>query len=323
MKKRIYKGLGILLAAGLCLFGCAGTAETVETTSESAETTAAQAQSTESKEDDGLAKEAEWYPVTINGHEFMTNGYIVQEPECTIDITTSTFSDFGDTFTEEYPVTKDTYLLMEGTEYQMEVHHIASENDGPVIYVVAGVHGDERAGWFTGLLLRDATISSGELYVLAPANAKGSANLTRYVEDKQDMNRSFPGDPEGNAAEQVANAIYSDIAEKEPEFLFDLHEAIVYTEGRDCLGSTLIFTDLKGMEDMFFDMIFATEMGDLCSGPFGYNGPGPEGSINASVTRGLGIPTITVETFRGYDITQRVSDQLQIVEYVLEYKGMR
>lgn len=286
-------------------------------TAQSPETEAGAAGTSEAAADD-----AEWYEVEINGDTFLTDGYLVQEPECTIDIESADFSDFGEHFTEEFPVTVDTYKLMEGTEYEMGVYHIAAENPGETVYVVAGVHGDERAGWFAGKLLRNATISSGELYVLAPANAKGAKELKRYV-DEDDMNRCFPGNADGTPGERVAAAIYGDIEEKNPDFLFDLHEAIIYTEGRDFLGSSLIFTDLEKMGDMFFDLLFATQDGEICSGPFGYNGPGPIGSINNTVTTNLGIPTITVETFRGFEIQKRVSDQLDIVEYVLSYKGMR
>lgn len=322
--------LPLFLGVSLCLTACGQTAKdassgteapqesTAETEAEnSAETEVLETEVTETK-----SAEKEWYEVEINGNTFLTDGYLVQEPECTVDIDSVDFSDFGEHFTEEYPVSVDTYKLMEGTDYEMEVYHISSENPGEVVYIVAGVHGDERAGWFAGRLLQDATISSGELYVLAPANAKGARELKRYV-DEDDMNRCFPGDPNGTPGEQVANAIFTDIADKNPGFLFDLHEAIIYTEGRDFLGSSLIFTDLEKMGDMFFDLLFATQDGELCSGPFGYNGPGPVGSINNTVTTELGIPSITVETFRGFEIHQRVSDQLDIVEYVLAYKEMR
>ena len=36
----------------------------------------------------------------------------------------------------------------------------------------------------------------------------------------------------------------------------------------------------------------------------------------------LGIPTITVETYRGYELERRIGDQLDIVEYVLRYYGL-
>lgn len=271
---------------------------------------------------DSSETEEDWHEVEINGQKFLTDGYLVQEPPCDIVIDQMTFSDFGDTFSETYPVSVDTYKLMEGTEYEMEVSHIQSDTPGPVIYLVGGVHGDERAGYYAGQLMKGATISCGELYVLAPVNVTGAAELNRYV-GEEDLNRSFPGNAEGSPAEQIAAAVFSDISSKSPEFLLDLHEAIIYTEGRDFLGSTLIFTDLSQMGDLYFDLLFATQDGTICSQPFAESGPGPEGSINHEVTMELGIPSVTVETFRGFDIRNRVSDQLEIVEYVLEYKGMR
>lgn len=265
----------------------------------------------------------EWQRITIGGEEMLWNGYLVQEPACDLDIDTMCFADFGSFFAEEYPVSVETYLLSEGEITEATVYHIASEQPGKTVYIVAGVHGDERAAWFAGKLLQNATLKSGELYVLAPANANGAKNITRYVVDRQDLNRSFPGDPEGNEAERFAYALLEDIRDKQPDLLLDLHEAIVYTEGRDFLGSTLIFTDLTGMEELFFDLLFATQDGTICSNEFAYTGPGPNGSINSTVTKQLEIPTITVETFRGFPMERRVADQLDIVQYALTYLGLR
>lgn len=264
-----------------------------------------------------------WELITMGGEQMLWNGYMVQEPACDLDISTMTFADFGKFFAEEYAVSVDTYTLTPGEITEATVYHIAAEQPGKTVYIVAGVHGDERAAWFAGTLLQSATIKSGELYVLAPANANGAKNNTRYVTEQQDLNRSFPGDPEGNEAERFANAVFEDIRAKNPDLVFDLHEAIIYTEGRDFLGSTLIFTDLASMEELFFDMLFATQDGSICTTEFGYTGPGPNGSINSTVTNRLGIPTITVETFRGYHMERRVSDQLDIVQYALTYLGLR
>ena len=76
------------------------------------------------------------------------------------------------------------------------------------------------------------------------------------------------------------------------------------------------------MQDMFFDLLFATQAGKVTSTSFGYNGPGPAGSMNRTVTDQLHIPSITVETFRGFPIERRVKDQLKVAAYVLRYKGM-
>ena len=269
------------------------------------------------EEDDGVQT------LNIAGETIKWDGYKAVEPADDWDIWSMKLSDAGPFFEQTFEVETSTYKLMEGAITETEVLHIHSANEGPCVYIVGAVHGDERAAWYAALLLREATISCGDLYILVPANANGARNLTRYVTGRQDLNRSFPGDPEGNEAERLADAIFNDIADKKPSLVLDLHEAIVLTQDREFLGSTYIFTDLKGMEDLFFDLLAATGDGVICHNEFGFNGPGPEGSINATVTRELRIPTITVETFRGFCIERRVYDQLDTIRFVLEYLGMR
>lgn len=318
MKKR-FLFLMLLVLALLCA-ACGARQAGSDETSETSE----QPNEADTDSDASPAPDEQWQTVTIGGVEMLWDGYRVQEPESNIDIDTMAFSDFGDDlFAEQYPVQVETYTLTAGEITEAAVYHITAEQPGKTVYIVAGVHGDEIAAWYAGKLLRGATIRSGELYVLAPANANGARNVSRYVTDRQDLNRSFPGDANGNEAERFAAALFEDIGDKQPDLLLDLHEAIVYTEGRDFLGSTLIFTKLDGMEEMFFDLLFATQDGTICSNEFGYTGPGPEGSINASVTNELGIPSITVETFRGFPVERRVGDQLDVVQYVLQYLELR
>ena len=262
--------------------------------------------------------------VTILGVEMEWDGYRVKESESDIDPYETSFDDIGENrfFTREYPVERETYTINENELGETEVMHISSPTSGPVIYVVAGVHGDEKAAWYAGVMLENATIKCGDLYILSPANKPGAANRRRYFYSSQDLNRSFPGSMDGNQAEKMAASIFQDIKRVDPDFVFDLHEAIVYTEGRDFLGSTYIFSNLDLMADLFFDLLWATEDGDVCHNAFSYTGPGPAGSINRTVTEELGIPVITVETFRGFDIKRRVYDQLDTVQFVLEYYGM-
>lgn len=262
--------------------------------------------------------------VTILGVEMEWDGYRVKESESDIDPYETSFDDIGENrfFTREYPVERETYTINENELGETEVVHISSPTSGPVIYVVAGVHGDEKAAWYAGVMLENAKIKCGDLYILSPANKPGAANRRRYFYSSQDLNRSFPGSMDGNQAEKMAASIFQDIKRADPDFVFDLHEAIVYTEGRDFLGSTYIFSNLDLMADLFFDLLWATEDGEICHNAFSYTGPGPAGSINRTVTEELGIPVITVETFRGFDIKRRVYDQLDTVQFVLEYYGM-
>lgn len=234
-------------------------------------------------------------------------------------------SDFGDYFTNcDYPTEVSTYKIGEGTDIENEVTVLKGAEEGPTIYVVAGVHGNEQAGWETGNQLKKIGIRAGTLYILSPANRWGASAepRTRYVTEKQDLNRSFPGDSEGNMAERVADSIYQDIKRVNPVFLFDLHEAQANSENYDFLGSSLIYTSLDNMGDMYLDLLLATESGEVGSERFNFYAPGPIGSLNNTVTTNLGIPTITVETYRGYPLERRIGDQLDIVEYVLTYYGI-
>lgn len=316
------KKTGLICLAGLLLFmGCAPR----QTATEKAPATAAAPAPTAASLDRELAEddpaEEGTHTVTIGGETFAYDGFRIIEPEVTFDIHAKTVHDFVNDFDTDYPVERESYLLTPGTDTETTVVKITGQRPGPTVYVAAGIHGDERAAWYAGLLLQNATIQAGTLYVLAPANAWGARQNQRRV-GEDDPNRCFPGSENGTPAQRLCYAIFHDVEEKQPEMLLDLHEAIVYMEGRDFLGSTLIYTSLEGIEDLFFDLLFATQDGEVTSCPFGYNGPGPQGSMNRTVTDGLKVPSVTVETFRGFPMERRVADQLKIVAYILRYKGM-
>ena len=245
------------------------------------------------------------------------------EPDSKLDIFDMKFSDFGDFFEEEYSVEVSSYTIAQGTAAETTVWHIHSENEGPTVYISGGIHGDERAAWYAGVLMKDCTISCGDLYVLSQANIIGANKVSRRVSGTDDPNRFFPGDPNGTLTQVLDYAIFSDIQDKNPDLVLDLHEAIVVSKSREFLGSTYIFTTLEDIDMLIFDLLAATEDGDICHNAFSATGPGPAGSLNSTVSNVLGVPVITVETFRGFDIYRRVYDQLDTIQFILEYYGMR
>ena len=163
-------------------------------------------------------------------------------------------SGIGRDYRSSIEILRESYQLTPETETETTVVRITGQEPGPTVYIAAGIHGDERAAWFAGLMLQKITIRAGTLYVLSPANAKGAKVVSRMV-GEEDPNRCFPGQEDGTEAQRLCYAIFHDIEEKAPEQLLDLHEAIVYKEGRDFLGSTLIYSSLDGMQDMFFDLL--------------------------------------------------------------------
>jgi len=217
---------------------------------------------------------------------------------------------------------KETYILNAGKETEVEVVALRGALPGPTMYIVAAIHGDEVSGWYAANLLKGMEIARGTLYILSPANRRGFENRVRFVFGSVDLNRQFPGKADGNMAERLAYAIYNDIADKRPSLVLDLHEAINNDPNSDFLGSSIIFTSLDKITELFMDMYFATQMDELCSEPYNYFAPGPIGSINNTVTNNLGIPVLTLETYRAYPLERRVMDHLALTGYVLRYMGL-
>ena len=233
-------------------------------------------------------------------------------------------------FESRFSTEQDSYLLLDGVYGENTVQVLRGKEEGPVIYVVAGVHGDEKAGWMAGNLVKQATLKAGTLYIFGPANAYGADQNRRNTESGRDLNRNFPGKADGWDAERIAAAIYADIRDKQPALVLDLHEAIAKEDNYaalganyDALGNSLICQSLDGIGELVLDAMLASEAGELCSGALTLYGSPPTGSLNRVVTEELGIPVITVETLRAEPLAQRVQNQLELVEFTLERYGMR
>jgi predicted deacylase len=96
---------------------------------------------------------------------------------------------------------------------------------GPTFCVTAGVHGDELNGVAIARRLVDDTDPrrlSGTLIVVPIVNAYGFRNGSRYLPDRRDLNRYFPGSPDGSAASRIAHQFFENVVRR-CEALVDLH----------------------------------------------------------------------------------------------------
>lgn len=221
------------------------------------------------------------------------------------------------------PPEREEYLLLAGTEWENTVCVLRGEEDGPAIYVVAGLHGDETAGWTAAGQLKDGSLRAGTLYILSPANTYGAEHDQRTTRSDRDVNRNFPGAPEGSDAQRIAAAIYEDIRDKAPALVLDLHEARAHQGERDNLGNSVILQSLDGVEELVMNILLDSGDGILCASPFDLFSSPPEGSLNRTVTLELGIPTLTVETAREEELEQRVDNHLELLDYILKFYSMR
>ena len=228
-----------------------------------------------------------------------------------------------DCLVEEYPTARSTYTLTTADGQALDVTLLEGAADGPTIYIVGGVHGNELAGWYAGTLLKQADLKAGRVYLAAPANPWGAENDRRDTADGRDLNRNFPGDAAGNPAQQRAAALWNDITEKAPALVLDLHEARQWNDGSDELGNSIICQDMQPVADVVWGLLEASANGQLHGGALDLFGSPPVGSLNRTLTLEAGIPVITVETSRAEPLPQRVKNQLEITEYVLKNQGLR
>lgn len=120
-------------------------------------------------------------------------------------------------------------VLSDHTPVAMSVHIIHGRLDGPTVFVSAGVHGDEVIGVeIVRRLLRASNLKSlrGTLIVIPIVNAFGFINHSRYLPDRRDLNRSFPGSTGGSLAARLAHLFLNEIVAR-CDFGIDLHSAAV------------------------------------------------------------------------------------------------
>ncbi|SIR33359.1 succinylglutamate desuccinylase/aspartoacylase family protein [Pontibacter lucknowensis] len=104
--------------------------------------------------------------------------------------------------------------LPSGTVIDIPVYVFRSVHDGPVLLLMAGMHGDEVNG--TEIIRRMITKKmlyplKGTIIAVPILNIYGFLNFSRDVPDGKDVNRSFPGNKEGSLASRVAHRFMKEV----------------------------------------------------------------------------------------------------------------
>ncbi|MGV3640465.1 MAG: succinylglutamate desuccinylase/aspartoacylase family protein [Adhaeribacter sp.] len=104
--------------------------------------------------------------------------------------------------------------LPSGTVIDIPVHVFRGPVDGPVVLLMAGMHGDEVNGIeIVRRLLRRKMLhpECGTILAIPVLNIYGFLNFSRDVPDGKDVNRSFPGNARGSLASRVAAAFVKEV----------------------------------------------------------------------------------------------------------------
>lgn len=112
----------------------------------------------------------------------------------------------------------------------LPVRVIRGKREGPVVFVSAAIHGDELNGIEIIRRLRKLPVIRrirGTLILVPIVNVYGIMTLSRYLPDRRDLNRSFPGSTKGSLASRVAKTFFDEIVKK-CDLGIDLHTAAIH-----------------------------------------------------------------------------------------------
>jgi predicted deacylase len=127
--------------------------------------------------------------------------------------------------TRQIPLSVSEFYTAEAVSIPVTV--ISGRRPGPTVFLTAAIHGDELNGVE---IVRQVILGLGHekirgtLIGVPVVNRFGFQHHTRYLPDRRDLNRCFPGDPAGPAAYRVAATIFREIV-LQSDFGIDLHTA--------------------------------------------------------------------------------------------------
>lgn len=136
------------------------------------------------------------------------------------------------------PRGREDVVLMAGTEWEATgtIHH--SGVDGPRVVVLGGVHGNEPGGWMGAEAVATWEVQRGALIVLPRVNWRSAAAFQRTLDGFGDLNRLYPGHPEGVPMARMAAEITALVESWRPSWLWDMHESWGFFNERGDNGGT-------------------------------------------------------------------------------------
>ena len=128
--------------------------------------------------------------------------------------------------TVELPIS----VLANHTPISLPVHVIHGTKPGPTFFISGVVHGDEILG--VEIVRRVVGHSAlrelaGTLLAVPIVNTFGFLNHSRYMPDRRDLNRSFPGSDHGSLASLLADLFMKEVVLRS-QYGIDLHTAALH-----------------------------------------------------------------------------------------------
>ncbi|NNF62491.1 MAG: succinylglutamate desuccinylase/aspartoacylase family protein [Gammaproteobacteria bacterium] len=135
----------------------------------------------------------------------------------------------------------------------MPVHVVNGKHDGPVLFLSAAIHGDELNGIEIVRRVVNSRITGrlrGTLIAVPIVNVLGVVHQSRYLPDRRDLNRSFPGSPTGSLAARMAHLFMNEVVERSTHGI-DLHTGALHRDNLPQVRGKLGNRKVKKMAEAF------------------------------------------------------------------------
>lgn len=143
--------------------------------------------------------------------------------------------------------------LYDFTEMNIPVHVHHGQDSGPVLFVCAAIHGDEINGVeIVRRMLKIKGLSHlrGTLIAVPIVNVFGYNSRSRYLPDRRDLNRCFPGSANGSLGSRLAHIFSEEIVSKATHGI-DLHTGAIHRKNLPQIRACLDIPENKRLAKIF------------------------------------------------------------------------
>jgi predicted deacylase len=187
--------------------------------------------------------------------------------------------------------------IFEGVSSETPVLVVNGGEPGPVLCITAAVHGDELNGIemvrrvFQDLQPADLR---GAAIGIPIVNIQGFRRGSRYLPDRRDLNRFFPGNPQGSSAARIAHSLFENII-RNCSALVDLHTGSFYRTNLPQVRADLALPTVADLAHGFGGMLVL-------------NSVAAPGTLRRAATD-AGIPAVILEAGEPLRLQPRQVDQ--------------
>jgi hypothetical protein len=170
-----------------------------------------------------------------------------------------------------------------GDTISLPIHVIRAKDAGPTLFVTAVVHGDELNGLgivHELMFSEPLRLERGTLVLVPVVNVFGFETQDRYMSDRRDLNRTFPGSATGSLTARLADIVFTQIV-RQADYGIDLHSAATPRTNFPNVRGELASPQVRRLAKAFGCELMISSKG-------------PQGSLRREACK-AGVPTIILE----------------------------